>query len=65
MNKLRDAVRYSFAPLIQRQMDQFVEEWWCHRIRFSRMTEQPPGILNVIYDYPGLYGKKQSSKNAV
>ena len=52
----RDALRYSFGTLIQRELDEFATEWNSHRIRHSRMAEQPPGVPNVLYKYPVLHG---------
>ena len=53
---IRDAVRFSFGPLLQTQLDQFVAEWNSHRIRHSRTAEQVAGIPNVLYSYPCLKG---------
>ena len=37
----RDALRYSFGPLIQQELMQFASEWNNHRIRQSHMAEVP------------------------
>ncbi len=55
-NNYRDAVRFCFGPLIQLQLDDFVEFWNKHRIRKSRMSEQVAGVPNVLFDHPELKG---------
>ena len=52
----RDAVRFSFGPLIQKELDQFVTEWNNHRIRRSNMAEVPNGIPEVLFNFPNLKG---------
>ena len=53
---IRDAVRYAFGHLIQIELDNFQSEWNSHRIRHSNMAEAPPGIPNVLFDFPELQG---------
>lgn len=52
----RDAVRFCFGPLIQRELDEFVNEWNHHRIRKSKMAECPGGIPELLYRLPQQYG---------
>ena len=52
-----DAIRYSFGHMIQSELDRFAEEWNRHRIRRSHMAELPPGIPQVLYNFPDLHGK--------
>ena len=58
-----DAVRFSFGPLLQLQLDNFVSEWNSHRIRKSNMAEVPPGIPDVLFNFPELHGKKLYQKS--
>ncbi len=43
-----DIIRSSFVPLIQVQLDNFVQEWNSHRIRPSKTADAPGGIPNVM-----------------
>ena len=45
----RDIVRFSFGYLLQKQLDQFVNEWNHHRIRPTKMAHDPAGVPNVMY----------------
>ena len=47
-----DAVRYSFGPVIQKQLSQLVMEWNHHRIRKTLTAEAPGGIPEVLYHLP-------------
>ena len=56
----RDAVRYAFGPLIQKELLQFTREWNNHRIRQASptyMAEVPSGIPEVLYHMPHLNGQ--------
>ena len=48
----RDAVRFSFGPIIQKELDDFALLWNNHRIRHSRMAEVPHGIPEILYFIP-------------
>ena len=50
-------MRFSFGPLLQLEMDNFVSEWNSHRIRKSNLAEVPSGISNVLFHFPELHGK--------
>ena len=52
----RDTVRYTFGYLIQKELNGFVREWNSHRIRKSNIVEVPPGVPNVLFEFPGLQG---------
>lgn len=56
MHGFRDAVRYSFGAVIQKELDQFVHDWNSHRIRHTNMAEVPHGIPDVLYTVPSLKG---------
>ena len=58
-NLYRDSVRYAFGPLIQEQLNAFLNEWNSHKIRKSKMAEAPDGIPNVLFEFPELKGKFQ------
>lgn len=52
----RDSVKYAFGPLIQKQLNEFIQEWNSHNIRKSKMAEAPAGVPNVLYNFPELKG---------
>ena len=52
----RNAVRYVFGPLIQKELDQFAFEWNHHHIRHSNMAELPHGVPEVLYHFPNIHG---------
>ena len=52
----RDCLRYAFGPLIQQELDNFVNEWNNHSIRQSKMAEAPGGKPNVLFEFPELNG---------
>ena len=51
----RKILAYVFIPIVQREVDLFVELWNNSRTRFQRNTLMPDGIPNVIYDSPEEY----------
>jgi len=54
-----DAIRYSFGPLIQEELNRVITEWNYHRVRPSSMAEAPAGIPEVLYHLPELEGMLQ------
>ena len=50
----RDAIRYSFGPVIQKQLLNLVWEWNHHRIRNTVTAEAPGGIPEVLYHLPAV-----------
>lgn len=44
------------VPVMQREIDQFVDLWNNHRIRKQRETVLADGIPNHIFDFPEKYG---------
>ena len=54
-------MQYSFGSILQMQLDQFVREWNCHRIRQSNMAELPNGVPEVLYNFPTLHGSSLQS----
>ena len=54
---IRDAMRYCFGPLIQKQLTDLVTEWNHHRIRKTATAEAPGGIPEVLYFLPGKNGE--------
>ena len=52
----RDTGRYTFGPLIQKELLQFAREWNNLRIHQSNMAEVPGGIPEVLYQMPHLNG---------
>ena len=56
LNILIDAIRYSFGPLIQRELNVFADEWSNHRNHQSRMAERPSGVPHVLWHFPALHG---------
>ena len=47
---------YIMIPLIQKQIDIFVDMWNNHRIRGQKNTFLPDGVPNHIYNFPEKYG---------
>ena len=47
-----DAIRYSFGPIIQKQLSDLVIEWNHHRIRSSSRADAPGGIPEILYNLP-------------
>lgn len=51
-----ECVRFCFLPLIQSQLQTFMDIWNTHRIRPQRRLEETPaGIPNVLYYQPQMY----------
>ena len=48
----RDAVRFCFGPMLQKELDEFREDWNNHRIRKSTMAETLGGIPEFLYFAP-------------
>ena len=55
----RKILAYVFIPIVQREIDLFVELWNNSRTRFQRNTLMPDGIPNVIYDSPEEYNLEE------
>ena len=53
----RDALRFCFGPIIQKELDELAVSWNNHRIRHSSMAEVPHGIPDMLYFMPHLSGK--------
>ena len=47
---------YVYIPIVQREIDLFVELWNNSRHRLQRNTLMPDGIPNVIHNCPEEYG---------
>ena len=47
---------YVYIPIVQREIDLFVELWNNSRNRLQRNTLMPDGIPNVIHNCPEEYG---------
>lgn len=45
----RDAVRFCFGPMLQKELNEFREDWNNHRIRKSTMAETLGGIPEFLY----------------
>jgi hypothetical protein len=43
-------------PLMQKEIDIFVDMWNSHRIREQKNTLLPDGVPNHIYNFPEKYG---------
>ena len=51
-----DAIRFSFGPLVQQELDKVVTEWNHHHIRSSSTSEVPAGVPELLYNLPELEG---------
>lgn len=57
-----ECLRFCFLPLIQTQLNQFMENWNDHRIRRQRQEViVPSGIPNVLYFQPEIYDSSDFS----
>ena len=54
---LRDAVRFCFGPILQKELDEFRNDWNNHRIRKSTMAETLGGIPELLYFAPAHCGQ--------
>ena len=52
----RNMLAYVYIPIVQREIDLFVELWNNSRTRLQRNTLMPDGIPNVIHNCPEEYG---------
>ena len=52
----RNMMAYVYIPLIQREMDTFMELWNSSRCRLQKNTLMPDGIPDFIYCNPEAYG---------
>ena len=57
IHTLRDAVRFCFGPMLQKELDEFREDWNNHRIRKSTMAETLGGIPEFLYFAPAHCGQ--------
>ena len=48
----RDALRYCFGPVVQKQLADLVIEWNHHRVRKTATAEAPGGVPEVLYFSP-------------
>ena len=56
----RDLLAFVFIPVIQREMDLFIETVWnSHRIRHQKDAQLPKGIPNHVYCFPEKYGAEE------
>ena len=52
----RDAMRYCFGPITEKELTILVTEWNYHRIRKTPNAEAPGGIPEVLYYLPDTTG---------
>ena len=52
----RKVLAFIFIPVIQREMNTFIDMWNSHRIRHQKDTLLPDGVPNHIYNFPEKYG---------
>ena len=51
---------FIFVPVIQMEMDVFIETVWnSHRIRQQKDAQLPKGIPNHVYHFPEKYGAEE------
>ena len=56
-SSLRYCLAYVFGDLLQKDIDEFVDDWNSHSIRKNRFSKGPFGRPTDMYDMPGQYGK--------
>ncbi len=52
----RDAVRFCFGPVLQVELDDFLDDWNHHRIRKNSTAETVAGVPELLYFAPSHYG---------
>lgn len=52
----REALKFCFIPVIQRELDNFTNEWNSHYIRDSRLAETAGGIPDILFYCPEQFG---------
>ena len=52
----RQCLAFSFAKVLQQELDEFVSEWNSHRIRYNRRADCPAGIPDDLFDMPECVG---------
>ena len=52
----RNCLAFTFAPLLQKEVDEFVLYWNTHKIRANRLANCPSGIPDDLYDMPAHVG---------
>jgi len=55
-NVHREILFYVYAPILQREVDSFVDNWNSHRIRDQDNLMNPSGIPNHMFSFPETYG---------
>ena len=51
---IRACLQYVYMPLLRKELQEFVEEHNCHRIRKQRGKKTPQGIPEDLYNFPEL-----------
>ena len=51
-----------FLPILERELQEFVQYWNSHPLRRNRLTECPQGIPDDLYDMPNQYGREDHLK---
>lgn len=54
---LRECLAYSFAGVLQNDLDEYKHYWNTHLIRANRLAECPSGVPEEMYSLPHMYGK--------
>ena len=54
---VRYTVAFCMAHILEKELNEFKEEWNAHSIRSNSKTLLPSGIPNDMYDMPQTYGK--------
>ena len=58
----RNCLAFVMIPILQKEIDIFVELWNSHRIRKQKDVVLPDGIPNHIFDFPEQYNLEESGK---
>ena len=63
---LRHLLAYLMIPIVQKEIDTFVNIVWnTHRIRGQKNTYLPDGVPNHIYEFPEKYQLEQCGNGKV
>ena len=47
---------YVFLPILKKELNNFMDFWNTHQIRFNRLARCPSGRPDDLYDMPQLFG---------
>ena len=55
----RSLMQFCFMSVIQKELDQYEEDWNNHRVRRQVQLRVPTGIPNILFTFPERYGESR------